>query len=291
MFENPFGVPYDEILRMIVSNPPEVVAQTVFGKYVESSGLVFSGELIQNMIDRTLPPVRGEVFLDKARLEESRAEAKHYSDRWRNPFHTGVDFGRQTDYTVITTIDVSSLPAKLVYYKRLNRVPWEAIYAEVGRAAAMWGPNILCDASGPAGDVVMDALGSRQYCALHHRTLEMDQRCTDRGGNFIGCERESYIWLNVCDGYYFSTGQGQAKKELVEHLRNVLGHGYRGPATGEDFGWLRTPAIPQLEEELTFYTWDDKRLQTDCLFSLALSCWSGLEDIVGDPAVGAAYGV
>ena len=59
MFENPHGVPHGEIVRMIVENPPEVSAQTVFGKYVESSGLVFSGELVQMLIDRSLPRVMG----------------------------------------------------------------------------------------------------------------------------------------------------------------------------------------------------------------------------------------
>ena len=290
MFENPHGVPKDEILRMVVSNPPEVVAQTVFGKYVESSGLVFTGELIQQMIDHSVPRVRGEVFLDKERMQDAKEEQMHFADRWRNPFHTGVDFGRQTDYTVITTLDCSTLPARVVYWKRLNRVPWEAIYAEVGRAVSLFGPNVLCDASGPAGDVVMDALGSRRYCPLHHRTLEMDQRCIGRDGDQLGCEPETYLWLNCCDGYYFSVGQGQAKKELVEHLRNCLGHGYRGPATGDSFGWLRSPSIPQLEEELTFYTWDDKRLMTDCLFSLALAAWSGLEDVVGEPLTASMYG-
>jgi len=290
MFENPHGVPRDEILRYIVTNTPENVAQVVFGKYVESSGLVFTGEMIQQMIDRSLGIVRGEAYIDRKRASEVVGEQKHFGNRWINPFHTGVDFGRQTDYTVISTLDCRVRPARLVYWKRLNRVPWESIYSEVGRAVSIWGPNVLCDASGPAGDVVMDALNSRYYCSKHHRSLEFGQRCLDRNGEWMGCDTEKYVWLNCCDGYHFSVGQGQAKRELVEHLRNVLGYGYRGPSTGESFGLLRTPYIPQIEEELTFYTWDDKRLMTDCLFSLALAAWSGLEDIVDEPLVGSSFG-
>jgi len=291
MFENPHGVPRDEILRYIVTNTPENVAQVVFGKYVESSGLVFTGEMISQMVDVSLGLVRGEAFLNKTRLAESKLEQKHWLDRWVNPFHTGVDFGRQTDYTVISTLDTSKRPSELVYWKRLNRVPWESIYAEVGRAVAFFGPNVLCDASGPAGDVVMDALSSRYYCPKHHRTLEFGHRCLDdQTHEPLGCETDSYLWLNCCDGYYFSVGQGHAKKELVEHLRNCLSYGYRGIASSASFGLLRTPEIPQLREELTFYTWDDKRLMTDCLFSLALAAWSGLEDVVGAPLVGSTFG-
>src|SRR4051812_16054822 len=99
MFENPHGVPRDEILRYVVSNQPELVAQVVFGKYVESSGLVFTGELIQMMIDRSVPRVMGDAYLDRERLRRSRAERDHYEEfgGWVNPFYTGVDFARQTD--------------------------------------------------------------------------------------------------------------------------------------------------------------------------------------------------
>lgn len=293
MLENPYGVPRDEVLRYIVTNTPENVAQVVFGKYVESSGLVFSGELIQNAIDYDVK-VRGDVYLDRQRLEEFKSQDWYYGDRTVWPFHTGIDFGRQTDYTVITTLDTEpvtrGLPAKVVYYKRLNRVPWEAIYGEVGRAVSLFGPNVLCDASGPAGDVIMDALQSRRYCAAHHRTHSMVERCRDQAGEPADCDPEDYLYLNCADGYYFSVGQGQAKKELVEHLRNCLSTGYRGVASGTEFGLLRFPFIPQLEEELTFYMWDDKRLQTDCVFSLALSAWSGLEDVVGPALVGSVFG-
>lgn len=293
MFENPYGVPRDEILRYICTNTPENVAQVVFGKYVESSGLVYSGEMISNMVDPKLGIVRGEAYIDRERLKEAVSEQKQFGDRWTNPFFSGIDFGRQTDYTVVSTLDTSpmrhGLPARLVYWKRLNRVPWESIYAEVGRAVAFWGPNVLFDASGPAGDVIGDALMSRYYCPLHHRTLEFGQRCIDdQTHERLGCETESYLWLNCAEGYYFSSGQGHAKKELVEHLRNCLSHGYH--FTGGKWGLIRTPEIPQLREELQFYTWDDKRLMTDCLFSLALAAWAGLEDVVDEPLVGSAYG-
>jgi hypothetical protein len=291
MFENPFGVPRDEIIHFILTNTPEIVAQVVFGKYVESSGLVFTGELIQQMIDRSLPLVRTDAYIDRECLEKARAKAEYYRDRWVNPFHTGIDFARQTDYTVISTIDTSVRPARLVYWKRLNRVPWETIYREVGRAAYLWGPNLLCDGSGPGGDVVMDALHSRLYCPKHKRCVLIENGRCMRDGQMMNCRPDDYIALSCADAYYFGSGQGMAKKELVEHLRNILSVGYDSPESSVPFGLLRMPPIPQIEEEMTFYTWDDKKLVTDALFSLALAVWSGLEDVPAEPVVGSTMGV
>jgi hypothetical protein len=290
MFENPYGVPRDEIIHFILSNTPEVVAQVVFGKYVESSGLVFTGELIQQMVNRKLPLVRTDAYFDRERCAKARTQKQYWTDRWVNPFHTGIDFARQTDYTVISTLDTSVRPARLVYWKRLNRVPWETIYREVGRAAYLWGPNLLCDGSGPGGDVVMDALHSRMYCPKHKRCiLNENGRCM-RQGKPLECNPNTYVNLSCADAYYFGSGQGQAKKELVEHLRNSMGVGYDGPESEMPFGLIRMPPIPQIEEELTFYTWDDKKLTTDALFSLALAAWSGLEDVVAEPAFGSTMG-
>ena len=50
------------------------------------------------------------------------------------------------------------------------------------------------------------------------------------------------------------------------------------------------PPIAQLEEELSFYAWEDKKLQTDCVFSLALAAWAGLEDARPDPYNGSPAG-
>jgi hypothetical protein len=283
MFENPHGVPQDEVVRYILENPPEVVAQVVFGKYVENSGLVFTGELIQSMIDRTLSRVTGNAWLDEL-ARRTAMDWRRVNGDWGYRFYTGIDFARQTDYTVITTIDTSVMPARAVYFKRLNRVPWETIYTEVGKVASYFGPHILCDSSGPGGDVVMDALESRGYCVIHGKTfLWQDNGCR----NGAGCRPDQWIHLGACEGFTFSAS---TKKQLVEHLRNVLSVGYDSTTPDVGFGWLRTPPIVQLEEELSFYAWDDKKLETDCLFSLALAAWHGLEDPAVAPDYGSVYG-
>lgn len=286
MFENPFGVPEDEIIRMILDNPPEVVAQTVFGKYVESSGLVFTGELVQMLFDRKLPRVLGESWVAEGAREEARAWYRH-SQWWGQRYHTGIDFARQTDYTVIFTIDTRVLPARVVYFKRLNRVSWESIYAEVGRARQWFGPNILCDSTGPGGDAAMDALEGRVYCSKHHRALVVGQRCLDKDHQPRDCRTKDYLSLSCVEGFHFT---GTTKKDLVDHLRVVLSAEQEPRNPDKPFGWLRCPPIPQLEEELAFYTWDDKKLSTDCLFALALAAYSGLEDQIHEIVEGSPWG-
>ena len=101
----------------------------------------------------------------------------------------------------------------------------------------------------------------------------------------MNCDADDYLSLSCCEPFHFT---GTTKKELVEHLRNVLSVGYRPGAV--EFGHLRCPPIAQLEEELTFYTWDDRKLMTDFLFSLALAAWAGLEDPLQDPEYGSIHG-
>jgi hypothetical protein len=288
MHENPFGVPLDEIVRMVVENPPEISAQVIFGKYVESSGLVFRSEAIEKLWDRSRERVLGNFFANGQVAEEARGYFLRHSDEYGSPFHIGVDLARQTDWTVITVLDTRVRPARVVYWKRLQRVPWETIYGEIGRARAIFGPNILVDSTGPGGDVVMDALESRLFCPIHNETFLVSSRCPSLNVPGAGeCKTRNHVALSCAEGYHFT---GTTKKELVEHLRNVLEAGYSAQEPNRDFGLIRCPPIPQLEEELAFYAWDDKKLVTDSLFSLALAAWSGLEDVVDDPVLGSVYG-
>jgi hypothetical protein len=176
----------------------------------------------------------------------------------------------------------------VVYWKRINRVPWETIYTEIGKAIALFGPNALMDSSGMGGDVVMDALESRVFCKKHTRTNLLGTVCSD-DGLALNCDPDTdFVQLDCVEGYEFGGGTGEKKKRLIEHLRNAMGVGYRKDFT--DYGWLRCPPIVQLEEEMTFYAWDDKRLTTDCVMSLALAAWTGLEEILPDSAFGSVYG-
>jgi hypothetical protein len=287
MHENPFGVPIDEIVRMVVENPPRSAPRSSSAS--TSSRPASSSARRRSTSSGTDPRARPRQLLrGPPRRRGGAAFSARYDDHG-SPFHTGVDVARQTDWTVITTLDCRTKPARLVYWKRLQRVPWETIYGEIGRARSIFGPNILVDSSGPGGDVVMDSLESRWFCPHHRETFLIGSRCPRYGaGPQNECKPHHYLALSCCEGYHFT---GTTKKELVEHLRNVTEVGYSSTEPSRDFGWIRSPPIPELEEELAFYTWDDKKLTTDSLFSLALAAWSGLEDPIEDPAYGSVYGI
>ncbi len=293
MFENPHGVPHDEIVRYIIENPAEVVAQVVFGRYVESSGLVFTGESIQNMIDRRYNRINSNYYINGEAADEARRFHLTYGfGHRRNRYFTGIDVARQTDYTVISTIDTSKTPARLVYYKRLNRVPWETIYQEIGHARGLWGQEMMIDSTGMGGDVIMDALESRQYCVKHNRCVQVGQHCQDNSGRPLDCSFDvigrqvvHYLPLNCVEPFTFTSA---TKKQLIEHLRNVMSLGYR--PDGPEWGGLRIPPIVQIEEEMAFYAWDDKGLQTDTVMSLALAVWLGLEEVIFPALIGSPWG-
>ena len=282
MHENPYGVPRDEIDRFIRENPPEVVAQVVFGKYVENSGLVFTAELVNQMVDRSIPRVIGNEWRDDKRWYQSRIDQERAFDPYR--FSTGVDLARKKDYTVITVIDRAVKPARVVYYKRINRAPWPQIYAEIGRAQHFFPGELLVDATGSGGDVILEELESRLYCPEHHSCFEASHLCPHHHTG--DCSRKRYERLNP-EGFIFTSS---TKVQLINHLQAVLGSGYRITEPDVEFGALRVPPISQLEEEMSVYAWDDKKLETDCVMSLALAAW-GLQDIVFSPAHIPVFGV
>ena len=74
-FENPYGMPRAEIERYIANHTAENVAQVIYGKYVDNSGLVFTGELVAQLFadDAASEPIRDQVFWDVPRWRQARA--------------------------------------------------------------------------------------------------------------------------------------------------------------------------------------------------------------------------
>jgi len=245
--------------------------------------------LIQNMLDRSMERITGDRWVDKAALAEAAAWPREQRQR---RWHIGIDVARKTDFTVIFVIDTLSRPARVVAYRRMNRVPWETIYREIGRHMAWFTTSALIDSTGMAGDVILDALEGRRFCPRHDRTVLIDPNggggiCRDKRGEPLpDCRTQEHVSLGAVEGFPFSTN---SKNQLMEHLRNTLSVGYRQGST-EPYGWLRTPPILQLEEEMSFYAWDDKGLDTDTVMALALAAWQGLEDVPQAILFGSVHG-
>ena len=281
MHENPYGVPRDELLRMVEEMPPEVAAQVVFGKYVDLSGLVFTAELINQMFDG-MPRVKGERYVDEAAAQQAQI-AKRIGRHDPYRYATGIDLARKKDYTVITVLDVSTLPARVVYWRRTNRVPWDTIYAEIGRSQHLFRGEFLIDETG-VGDVVKEALESRMYCPTHHLAFEAAAACP-RSTQSPCVEKEIFRFDPT--GYIMSAG---SKVQLINNLQRCLGEGYDSNDPTAPFGLIRSPRLPALEEEFPAYAWDDKKLDTDSVMSMALAAWQGLEQRVEAAEVGSPYG-
>jgi hypothetical protein len=106
------------------------------------------------------------------------------------------------------------------------------------------------------------------------------------GQPLAGCIQKEMVPLSCVGGFQFTRS---SKQGLIENMRNCLSGGYmQGGA--EPFGLIRCPPIVQLEEELAFYSWDDKGLDTDTVMALALAAWEGLENPIGESVVGSPYG-
>lgn len=284
-FQNPYGVPVDELLELILESTPELCAQVVFGRYVPTSGLVFTSALILNLLDST-DRVSASEWMDDHAHASYLAEREHYGVQQR--FYGGADLARKNDATVIFVVDTAPLrhaaPARVVYYRRLNRVPWELVYAAIGRASYLFDAPILLDSTG-AGDVVASEIESRRYCPTHDRTISGFGRCEDHRGSVMDCDPDNYH-RTQSDRYEIQTA---SKVQLITHLAQVLGHDYRRGAKHGTFGLLRSPHLPELQLELASYHWDDKQLKTDHVIALALAAWMGVREIPTPAVLGHLY--
>ena len=286
-WENPYGIPHDELERMEQELPAEVVAQTIYGMFVEMSGVVFSAEIANELFDHDLPKVMGDHYIDmEAAQQVAVLKAAKRLPEFR--YAHGIDLARKKDYTVITTLDTATTPARCVYWRRINRVPWARIYAEIGRAVWLFPGEHLVDSTGSGGDVVMDELLSRLYCAKHHVAFEANQSCPQyQTAGDHACKRQpGWMRLNP-EGFAFGPA---SKVQLINHLQQAMSHGYDPNNIGKRFGAIRMPPINQLMEEIQEYQWEDKKLDTDCVMSLALAAWKGVGGFVGDPVLGSAFG-
>lgn len=280
MYENPYGVPPAEIRNMEASLPEEIVAQVIYGKYVENSGLVFSASLLGNLFEGQ--EVRGDKWVHP-NLATMVTPVKDAYDmpRPKWPFVAAADVARMNDYTVIMVFDTSRVPDKpgrLVFYWRLNRVDWEVIYGAIAYVACLFDCPVVLDSTG-IGDVVLNECEVRFYCHKCDATVPFSLS----GGTKI-CPQCGEVGQKFdVEGFNFA---GKRKEHLLTRLQQALAY---GSGVKGNWGLLRMPRIEQVAKELTFYRKDDSKLETDCVMSLALAA-NQLEFDAGDSAIGSVHG-
>ena len=291
-FENPYGVPWRELARLIVEQPSAMVAQTVFGKLVPDDGAVFSFELLQGLFRGWAGgPISSTVWIDAEVQEQAGLVRQFLRDQGRAPvdrFCGGADLARKKDATVIFVLDLDGVPerpARVVYYRRVERCPWPVIYAEIALASYLFDCEILVDSTG-AGDVVCEELDNRSYCPAHHVTNEVPNGCVDHEGTPRGCRPEDYRPIPIAR-FQFSES---TKSKLITNLAQVLGHGFDPGQPEKEYGLIRAPRIIRLQEQLPIYRWADRKLETDEVMGLSLAAWAGLRDMVGPASIGSSFG-
>jgi len=282
MYDNPWGVPESEIREMEASLPPEMVAQAIYGMYVEASGLIFSNTLLNTLF--VGQEIKCEEYHHPAypfRFGRRSYDSLH-ADRAGYSFVAGVDLARRNDYTVIMVFDATHVPhkpAEMVYYRRLNRVTWDTIYAAIARVSAGLRCEVMVDSTGMGGDVVLDELDNRFYCP--HCDAAVPFSLTEGSYFCPQCDKQGDP-IQVA-GYNFS---GRRKEQLVTRLQDALGY---GKSLRPKAGLLRMPHIAQVADEMTFYRLDDKDLSTDTVMALGLVAIQLEFDEVGG-SVGSVHG-
>lgn len=76
-------------------------------------------------------------------------------------YYMGLDIARKRDWTVITVMDASTNPKRVVAYKRIQKVKWDAQIELILSMAAQWGVRgVIADGTG-VGDPLVERLRDR----------------------------------------------------------------------------------------------------------------------------------
>jgi hypothetical protein len=234
--------------------------QVLEGEFVDFTGLAFTRDQRDNAFDPSL-------LHHVARLDGHR-------------YVVGWDLGRTTDFTVGSVLDITTRPWHLVSFTRLNRVPWEEIYATIGRVAKEYDIRwSRIDATGPQGDVIEEELSKRgiQTDPYKSSTKVLKTDLINTLQNALDEGRLATSFIEVIDP---ETGAVSTQPVM------------QSPAEG-NWGILRLPTITQLMDEMGIYSLDDKDIPfTDAVMSLALATHAAYEtEGITEPVYGGVYGM
>lgn len=259
IYDNPH-LPREDIEmrdQLLASADPKIREQVLNGEFVDFSGLAFTRDQRDNAFDPDMhqdtPYIDGHKYVAAA------------------------DLGRQTDFTVISVLDITTHPWRLVRYVRLNKVAWEEIYATIDRIRKEYHCKFVrIDATGPGGDVIEEEMTKRGIPVDAFKTSTRANKLDLINGlqSALDFERE------VVD--YF---------EQTDDNGVVFRHPVLEPAGEGNWGLLRLPCIAQLMDEMGIYSIDDKAIPfTDSVISLALATDLAREmEGISPPLLGGLY--
>jgi hypothetical protein len=253
IYDNPY-LPKEDLdirARLLAGSDERLKNQVLYGEFIDFEGLAFTGDQLENAIREDIP------------VEVPPQQDHRYVTAW--------DLGRTNDFTVGITLDITRRPWHLVRYDRLNKVPWEQIYALIGEVQrdykCRWA---YIDATGPQGDVIEEELLKRKIPVQGVKTNTKSAK------------------LALINGIQAAFDEGrrvEGQTEVMDHTGLVVTRPrLQEPREGE-WGLLRLPLIPQLRNELEIYQLDDKKLVQDSVFALGLAV-AGARELEGvRPAV------
>lgn len=257
IFDNPF-LPADDIKKrdaLLAQASEKVRRQVIYGDFVSLEGLAFTQDELDQAFDPHLPAHR------------DYREGRRYIQAW--------DLGRQTDWTVGVTFDVTEPPFELVDYQRLNRVPWESIYNLIAKKKAEYKVyQPLIDASGPSGDVIEEELTKR---GIFIDPVKMSSRT------------QKVDLINTLQSA-FDYGRKQTGTETVMDEAGLPREEPVHDDVGGKWGLIRMPSISQLVDEFGVYQIDDKDLTQDSVMAVAMAVQAVYDGtLLHDPVVGGIY--
>lgn len=238
IYDNPYLSKEDLAIRdeLLKHADARLREQVLYGAFVSDQGMAFTQDQLEQIFDANLP------------AHQPYMDGHRYVQAW--------DLGRQTDFTVGATFDVTHSPFPLVDYQRLNKVPWEAIYDLIrAKSKEYHVEQPMIDASGPGGDVIEEELTKR---GLFVDSFKMNS--TQRKTNLVNTLQSAMDYGRKTIG----TTKAVDEAGLVHEVPLM-------EPVGGDWGLFRLPSIPQLLDEFGTYEMADKGLVQDSVMAVGMA--------------------
>lgn len=114
--------------------PERVFAQEYLAEFMEDAGGVFRRVMAAATLEPQDEPTVGHQYV------------------------MGVDWGKQNDWTVITVVDATAQPARLVHLDRFNQIDYALQRARLMALAERWQPMVVLAESNAMGEPIIEQL-------------------------------------------------------------------------------------------------------------------------------------